>query len=123
MLSTIPSGGNHYLRFRLRTSNTSTLIGDDIAAGILSTGTWTHTVAVYDGTNMKLYKDGVEVGSLAKSGTIATSSSVDVAIGNQPDSTTGRRPWDGLIDEVMVFDRALSAEEVTFLYETTCDCP
>ena len=68
---------------------------------------------------MKLYKDGVEVGSLAKSGTIATSSSVDVAIGNQPDSTTGRRPWDGLIDEVMVFDRALSAEEVTFLYETT----
>jgi hypothetical protein len=48
---------------------------------------------------MKLFQNGVEVGRLAKTGNIATSSAVDVWIGANPDNT---RIFDGLIDEVRI---------------------
>lgn len=110
MLSTLAVSTEHRLRFRLRADGqTSTLVAD---AGDLSTGVWTHAAAVYDGQAMRLYLNGSPVGSLAKSGAVAADPAIDAAVGNHPG---GGRPFDGLIDDVRIYDRALSGEDLLAL--------
>ena len=48
----------------------------------------------------------VQVGSLAKTGTIATSASVEARIGANPRNT---RYFDGLIDDVRMYGEALDS--------------
>ncbi|MCA9246827.1 MAG: hypothetical protein KDA42_06915 [Planctomycetales bacterium] len=87
MLSTIDVSGHQRLRFRVRTEyGTSTLIA---SSGDLYTGQWVFAAAVFNGSTMKLYKNGVEVGSMSKSGELARNSSVPVFIGNNP-----TQPWE-----------------------------
>ena len=113
MLGTVSSGGMK-LRFLLKTDvgGTTFLIA---TSGDLAAGEWTHAVAVYDGTEMRIYKDGALVGSVAKSGSLSTNAGVAAAIGNQPPGA-GSRPFDGLIDDVRIYDRALSAWEIAELH-------
>ena len=90
MLSTINYAGHMRLRFRLKTDSS----GTDVlyaSSGDLSTNRWTLVAAVYDGSTMKLYKDGVLVGSRSKSGTISTNPAVRVAIGNNPSGSPRAR--------------------------------
>ncbi|MCH5373635.1 MAG: FG-GAP-like repeat-containing protein, partial [Planctomycetes bacterium] len=108
MLSTVDDGA---LRFRLKTDDdTST-----IAGGRVSNGVWTHVVATYDGATMRLYQDGVAVASAPKAGWLTPGPEVEVWIGDNPPSQ-GSRPWDGAIDDVRIYDRALSDAEVEQLY-------
>ncbi|MBW2509387.1 MAG: LamG domain-containing protein [Deltaproteobacteria bacterium] len=105
MLSTV-SGPR--LRFRLKTDgNTSTLVGTDAT---LAAGTWIHAAATYDGSTMKLFQDGVLVGSLPKAGLIDRDLLVPVWIGANPGAPG--QVFDGRIDEVQVFNRALSPTEI-----------
>ncbi|UCG52597.1 MAG: VCBS repeat-containing protein, partial [Candidatus Latescibacterota bacterium] len=106
MLSTIDTTA---LRFRLRTDGTTSKLST--SEGQIETGRWYHIAATYDGTMMRIYKDGVAIDSLAKTGTIDTDPSVVAAIGNQPPGA-GSRPFDGLIDDVRIYNRALSASEL-----------
>lgn len=114
MLSETPVEGRRRLRFRLKTgSTTTTLIA---ASGDLPVGTWYHAAATYDGATMRVYLNGVEVGRTSKSGTIATDAIVPVNIGRNPD---GSYPLNGLVDDVRIYDRALSAAEITAVMEPT----
>ena len=111
MLSTIASGGATRLRFRLKTGGvTTTLIA---TAGDITENEWVHVAAVYDGAAMRLYQDGVEVGSQSKSGSLTDSGAVVWLGGNPPNAT--ERPWAGQLAEVRIYDRVLSAEEVQLL--------
>jgi hypothetical protein len=58
---------------------------------------------------MKLYQDGIEAGSLVKTGTIATSASVETWIGANPGNT---RYLDGLIDDVRIYGEALDVTTI-----------
>jgi hypothetical protein len=119
MLSTISSGGIK-LRFRLKTSGSTTSF--NASSGSLSSDVWTHVAATWDGYYMMLFKNGTEVGSAHKEGTINTSGSVGVAVGNQP-SGAGDKPFDGLIDDVRIYDRSLSEAQLTALTNMdTADC-
>ncbi|HJR58956.1 MAG TPA: LamG-like jellyroll fold domain-containing protein [Vicinamibacterales bacterium] len=110
MLSQTKVSGRHRLRFRLRTGSvTTTLVA---ATGDLPSDTWYHAAASYDGETMRLYLDGVEVGSKAKSGTIATDATVPVSIGRNPD---GSNYLNGIIDDVRIYDRALTATDIAAL--------
>jgi hypothetical protein len=75
---------------------------------VLPLNTWSHLATTWDGTTMRLYVNGVQVGSRAVSGTIAVSSG-QLRIG-------GNAIWGewfaGRIDEVRIYNRALSAAEV-----------
>ena len=111
MLSTIASGGVK-LRFRLKTDGaTSTLIA---GTGNLSDDVWHHAVAVYDGNEMRLYLDGALVGSTPKSGSLTTNAAVSTWIGGNPPNAA-ERPWAGTIDDVRIYDRALSEAEIDAL--------
>ncbi len=71
-------------------------------------GIWTHLAATYDGTTQRLYANGTQVATLAVAGSILTSTS-PVKIGGN--SIWGE--WfSGLIDEVRIYNRALSATEI-----------
>ncbi len=71
---------------------------------------WTHVAGSYDGTAVRVFMDGVEVGSSALTGAI-THSDVDAAIGNDNAGST-TFGFSGLIDEVAIFDRALLSGEI-----------
>ena len=112
MLSTIEAEGGTRLRFRVKTGGvTSTLIA---SSGDLVLDQWAHAAAVYDGSQMLLYLDGVPVGSTSKGGALALDDTVPVWIGGSPGGA-GERPWDGVIDDVRIYDRALSQAEIIAL--------
>lgn len=114
MLSTIQDGSSFRLRFRVSTNgSTATLVAP---LSLLTPGVWTHVAGVYDGAEMIVYQDGVEVGSAPLVGSLTSLPTVPVAIGDQPVGL--RRPFDGALDDVRVYSRALSATEVAALAET-----
>jgi hypothetical protein len=112
MVSSSRVGADKVLRFRLKTDGATGELKADTATGLIDVDVWTHVAAVWDGSTMKLYKNGVEAGSMDKGGTLSTNPDANVAIGNQPIGTPGR-PWDGCIDDVRLYDRGLSEAEIT----------
>jgi hypothetical protein len=116
MVSLTAVGGEERLRFRLKTgASTTTLIA---SSGAVPLGRWVHAAAVYDGGAMRLFLDGQPVGDTAKSGALAVSNSVQAAIGNQPQGA-GTNGFDGEIDEVRIYNRALSQAEINALVDGT----
>jgi hypothetical protein len=83
--------------------------------GIIRAGIWYHIAATYDGSRMRIYKDGVEVVSTAKSGIVDTNPDILAAIGNQSAAAGGGWPFDGLLDDVRIYNRALSATEIAVI--------
>jgi hypothetical protein len=133
MLSTrgVGSGGSspYRMRFRVKTSGTTTTLvdgnptggggGTDAIPGTfvnLATDTWYFVVATYDGTNMRIYVDGTEVARRSKSGTIDANPAVSVWMGDNPGPN--RKQFDGIIDEVSIFNRALTSTEINNLATT-----
>jgi chitodextrinase len=82
----------------------------DIVRGTntLPVATWTHLAATYDGSALKLYVNGSQVGSIPVSGLIGTSS--------QPLRIGGNNIWgewfQGKLDDLRVYNRALTAAEI-----------
>ena len=72
-------------------------------------GQWHHVGATYDGTTFFLYVDGELDASEPSTGQI-TVSSYPLYIGENSQATG--RHWNGLIDDVMIFNRAFSHEEI-----------
>jgi hypothetical protein len=114
MVSSSRVDNDKVLRFRLKTDGDTGELKADTATGIIDINVWTHMAAVWDGAAMRLYKNGVEVGSLEKGGTLSTNPDAKVSIGNQP-AETDDRPWDGLIDDVRIYNRGLSVSEISDL--------
>jgi hypothetical protein len=78
-------------------------------SGDLPLHTWYHVAATYDGTAMRLYLNGVEVGMVDKSGALDVNSAVPVNIGRNPD---GSNHMHGSLDDVRIYNRALTASEI-----------
>ena len=109
MLSTIAVGSVTRLRARVRVGGSmTTLIA---TSGDLVPGVWRHGAVTYDGVTLRLYLDGVEVGSKPLSGPVDVDPSLPVAVGAQPPGA-GPRFFDGLLDDVRIVQRALSADEL-----------
>ncbi len=79
-----------------------------IAPAPLATNAWTHLAVTYDGAMLKLYVNGVLVTNTPVTSLITTSTN-PLFIGG--DQTMGQY-FHGRIDEVRVYNRALSAAEV-----------
>ena len=80
-----------------------------------SDGNWHHLVVTYDQSNLKVYIDGnLEATPSLPSSNYATSSGL--TIGSWSDNN---RYFDGSIDEVAVFNTALSADKIQQIYDAT----
>ena len=87
---------------------------------VINDGQWHHIAGVRDTAagQARLFVDGALEASLADTtGIFLEVNSVPWNIGNVPGSGSVRFPWDGLIDEVEIFNRALSATEIKAIYE------
>jgi len=114
MLGTVRHGDDLVLRVRLRTgSSTSTL---NATTGKFEAGAWTLATATYDGLWMKLYKNSQLASTGLRLGNIAENDQVPVWIGGNPDGESGR-PFLGTIDEVAIFNKALTAGQIDSLYK------
>jgi hypothetical protein len=69
---------------------------------------WTHVALTYDGSMLRLYVNGVLASSSAQSGAIQTNSNALRIGGNVPYGEF----FQGLIDELRVYNRALSQAEI-----------
>ena len=75
----------------------------------LPSNAWTHLAATYDGTTQRLYVNGVQVGSRAQTGTLDVSAN-PLRIGGN--TVWANEYFQGLIDEVRIYNRALSQAEI-----------
>jgi hypothetical protein len=83
----------------------------------LSTGTWYHIAAVYDGNNQAIYINGVQDASVTiGSKTLYTNPSYPLHIGAAIESCAFY-PLAGLIDELEIFNRALGASEIQAIFD------
>ena len=117
---------NGKLRFViLQTLNPVSKIGA-VSTGDIPIGSWSHVAGVWrSGTQVELFVNGAQVSastiSEGPTPTIAADNDVPVNIGRiESFSGTFVGPagfFDGLIDEVEIFDRGLSASEIAAIYE------
>ena len=73
--------------------------------------TWIHVAATYDGSTIRIYYNGVEDGSRAWTGSIVANSTA-LGVGAQSNNA---RWFQGAIDDVRLYNRALSAGEIAAL--------
>jgi MSHA biogenesis protein MshQ len=73
---------------------------------------WHHYALTFKTGEQKAYLDGMEVDSLFVPGELRTNN-LELTIGNAVDRGYF---FDGAIDEVMIFDRALSADEIETIF-------
>jgi hypothetical protein len=82
-------------------------------AGALTLNTWYHVAGTFDGNNLKLYINGLLVATRPFVGGIIPSG-FNPVIGRLSDTgqPSPSRYWNGRIDEIRVFHRALSQTEI-----------
>jgi len=104
------------LAYALASSDTSAAFGyirttsdqTVTAPSPLALATWTHVTVTYDGSTLRLFVNGAQVSSRAVSGAVTVSSGV-LRIGG---SSVGGLYFSGLIDEVRIYNRALTPGEI-----------
>ncbi len=89
----------------------------------LTDGTWHHVATTYDGSQQCSYIDGRLQGKVATWVGQVPGNTSDLTLGinlinPNPDYDEPGESFDGLMDEPMIFNRALSADEVKFLYKS-----
>ena len=77
-------------------------------------GQFYHLVSTYDGSHMKLYRGGSEIVSRRQTGSISTSNN-PVVVGYRRGNTD--LYFSGIIDEIRIYNRALTADEIKSHYE------
>jgi len=105
-------GGSGQLNFAFGNGSSGTWVANSFLtpAGSLTLNTWQHVAAVYDGSNIKLYINGIEENSYSTSTNIYTSTA-SCRIGNNA-NLGGDRYMTGKIDEVRIWDDARTKDEL-----------
>ena len=92
----------------------------DLSSGTFSLNTWYHVVGVISGTSKEVFIDGSSLGTASVSSLSGTNGN-SVRIGALPSQTSAfgaLNPYQGLLDEVSVFNTALSSSNVATIYNS-----
>ncbi|HNT33625.1 MAG TPA: glycoside hydrolase family 99-like domain-containing protein, partial [bacterium] len=84
----------------------------------LPIGRWVHLAGTFDGTTMRLYMDGVLCGTMERPGTINTND-FHLILGNYDVKHAAH--FVGLLDEVKLYRRALSPEEIRSAWQALAE--
>ncbi|MGY8686976.1 MAG: sugar-binding protein, partial [Verrucomicrobiales bacterium] len=82
------------------------------ATGAIAAGTTYHVVATYSSDQAVLYIDGASVGGQGNPAEVSLDGTDSFFIG----AFDGGLPFAGLIDDVQIYDRVISEEDVAFLF-------
>ncbi len=86
--------------------------GAVMVEGTLSAGQWQHVAGVYDGSQMRVYINGVDTGTVVQtSGSIIDNGSSSAAIGSDNNSANVLN-FDGKIDDFRIWSGALQPSEL-----------
>jgi parallel beta-helix repeat protein len=105
------------IQFKFRHSSTATA---GCSATEIPLNSWTHVAGTYDGTNLKVYVNG-SLENTTYVGDAVASNTGDVTIGWKGTFTSSAYYFDGHIDEAIILDRALSADQIAALYNNRSD--
>ncbi|MFC1800692.1 LamG domain-containing protein, partial [Nanoarchaeota archaeon] len=102
------------IRFKITNSTTQAMV----YTSLISDNTWYHMASTYNGSLVRMYLDGVEVDSIAHTGSIGTYNGAGLGIG---DKFSRGNLFTGSIDDVMIFNTSLSATQIAALYNNRTD--
>jgi len=91
-----------------------------VASKALPLNRWVHLAATADGRNIRLYMDGEEIATMKRPGPVKPTDA-PLVLGNF--AVNHRAFFRGKLDEVRIWDRALSPEEIRALAAGTGDLP
>jgi hypothetical protein len=84
------------------------------SAGSLQLNAWTHVAGTFDGSKLRIYINGTLSGTENFHGSILTSGNYKLKIGKiSDDGAANGRYWNGLIDEIRIWDEARSQSEIS----------
>ena len=109
--------GIHYSSIHTAFGDGTSSFNENSPASALTTGIWQHIAVTYDKENWIYYLNGEDIGS---------DTHVEAIVNNDEPLTIGCRStgndyFKGLIDEVKIYSRALTAEEIQADYEAGSD--
>lgn len=87
------------------------------SAALLPPKTWRHVVVTADGEHLRIYEDG-QLSASTPCAMLAASDSETIWFGTDAD---GIGLWNGRIDELALFDRALSEQDIAGLYQAALE--
>jgi hypothetical protein len=113
-----PSSGGTDPYYSFGFYNGSTTV-DARADAISDSGTWTHLTGTYDGTDFRVYRNGVLAATTARSGTISNATTNwFIGGGDGNGATTPSRYYFGKMDEVRFSDAVRDSNWIRLSYET-----
>lgn len=86
-----------------------------VQGGNVSLNTWTHIAFTYDATAVNLYINGTNVKTTPTNGLAMSTNTTNLILGAQ---STLVNYFDGTIDELQIYDRALSLAEIQARYNS-----
>ena len=104
----IQAGG--IIRYCMRNANDATIVDLKTPGGSFKLNEWSHLAETYDGKTARIYVNGVEVLNGACAGDMRDNKDIKWWIGCL--YTTQARWFGGLIDEVRIWSRVLTADDV-----------
>ena len=120
----LEKGNNYFFLQGVRPGGMNFLVkngGQNFTAGTgesVPAGTWTHIAGVFDGSTAKVYIDGELKGSVDVPGPI-DDSGLPLRIGSDDSGSF----FNGLMDEVLIWSRPLSAAEIRQVMDNNLDEP
>jgi hypothetical protein len=80
---------------------------------VVPTNTWTHVASTYNGSTLTVWINGARAGSRAVTGrTCSNNRPLAVGAKNYPGAGILEAFWDGQLDDIRIYRRALSATEI-----------
>lgn len=89
--------------------------GAYMAAGAITKNEWTHLAVTYDGTTVRFYANGVEKWTATPATALHPNGSGSLRIGGE--SGTGDEFFDGNVDEVAIYSKVLTVDQLKLHYE------
>ncbi len=85
-----------------------------LTAGDVTTGSWYHVVGSFDGTKWQTFVNGIKISeSIDSQGPYSNASELSIGASRQNLSTL--QYFNGLVDDVRIYDRAITQAEITHL--------
>lgn len=85
---------------------------------LVEDSTWLHVVGTFNGDTLKLFLNGQNIGSKIIANTKISYSNLSLRLGlGIPTSSGSKTAFKGSIDEIRIYDRALSDDEIKYLYD------